>query len=272
VSKVRLCSVKRCKGVHLALGYCNTHYLRVRKHGRPDYVSPKCLPKGATKNPTGHSHSYVQAKCGTCGKPMKAQIRRLDRGGGKFCSPKCNPRTCKKYSAAEVNRRSNLRTKYGLTMEGFERILAAQDGACVLCGNVPSGRGSYSRLHVDHNHTTGQRRALLCARCNAALGLFKENVDVLRKAQKYLEFWELLQNADKLAVIKAVEGWGFRPANDNEADAIALLRLRLSERDSVEPVVPVSSSGRRLALRAKRADAGRPAAGGEDPGGDPRFR
>lgn len=54
-------------------------------------------------------------------------------------------------------------------------------------------------------------------------------------------------NADKLAVVKAVEGWGFHPANDNEADAIALLRLRLSERDSVEPVVPVSKGRRKVA-------------------------
>lgn len=46
-------------------------------------------------------------------------------------------------------------------------------------------------------------------------------------------------NADKAAVIKAVEGWGFHPKNDNEADAIALLRLRLSETAPREPVVPL---------------------------------
>lgn len=35
-------------------------------------------------------------------------------------------------------------------------------------------------------------------------------------------------NAPKDAVIDAVESWGFSPTDDNEADAIALLKLQLS--------------------------------------------
>lgn len=78
-------------------------------------------------------------------------------------------------------------------------------------------------------------------------------------------------NADKFQVIKAVEGWGFQPKNDNEADAIALLRLRLSETENLEPVIPPSNQRRRLARRTIGAHALRPAAGWEDPSSDPRF-
>lgn len=78
-------------------------------------------------------------------------------------------------------------------------------------------------------------------------------------------------NGDKVAVIKAVEGWGFHPRNDNEADAIALLRLRLSETTPHAPV-PVPSERRRLARGKHRTDALRPAEGGKDPGLHPCFR
>jgi len=56
-------------------------------------------------------------------------------------------------------------------------------------------------------------------------------------------------NASKEEVIKAVEGWGFQPKNDNEADAIALLRLRLSELAPRDPSVPVPAGRREVARK-----------------------
>lgn len=58
-------------------------------------------------------------------------------------------------------------------------------------------------------------------------------------------------NASKESVIKAVEGWGFHPKNDNEADAIALLRLRLSENETLEPVVPLPKGRREVVSGAR---------------------
>jgi hypothetical protein len=40
---------------------------------------------------------------------------------------------------------------------------------------------------VDHDHTTGRIRGLLCTRCNAAIGLFEENPRLLRQAVGYLQ-------------------------------------------------------------------------------------
>jgi crossover junction endodeoxyribonuclease RuvC len=79
-------------------------------------------------------------------------------------------------------------------------------------------------------------------------------------------------NADKAQMISAVEGWGFQPKNDNEADAIALLRLRLSETKALEPTVPLPRDCRKLVGPALRAPVVRPAARRQDCTDDPRFR
>jgi hypothetical protein len=53
----------------------------------------------------------------------------------------------------------------GITDAEYARLLAAQGGHCALCPNTPKTR----RLHVDHDHRTGEVRGLLCYRCNRAL-------------------------------------------------------------------------------------------------------
>ena len=53
----------------------------------------------------------------------------------------------------------------GVTDADYTRMLEAQGGGCAICGNPPKSR----RLHVDHDHRTGQVRGLLCFRCNRAL-------------------------------------------------------------------------------------------------------
>ena len=56
---------------------------------------------------------------------------------------------------------------YGLRPGEYAEMYEAQDGRCAICMN----KSITLRLAVDHNHTTGKVRALLCRRCNRALGL-----------------------------------------------------------------------------------------------------
>ena len=49
---------------------------------------------------------------------------------------------------------------------------------------------SKRRLCVDHCHTTGNVRGLLCDTCNTALGKFRDNIDLLNEAIKYLKKYE----------------------------------------------------------------------------------
>ncbi len=78
-----------------------------------------------------------------------------------------------------------LKKNYGITQADFLRMLAEQNGGCDICAR-PDGDGYKEKLHVDHNHTTGKVRGLLCYFCNAGLGNFMENEARLAKAVEYL--------------------------------------------------------------------------------------
>jgi hypothetical protein len=83
--------------------------------------------------------------------------------------------------------RKFLIKRYGLTHGEFDEMLAAQNGACAICGRTDSGRKTTENLHIDHCHKTGKIRGLLCDLCNNGLGRFCDNPNLLRKAAAYLE-------------------------------------------------------------------------------------
>lgn len=74
-------------------------------------------------------------------------------------------------------------SKYGLSCEDFENLRKMQDGKCAICQDVFVAS---KRLHVDHNHSTGKVRGLLCSPCNRGLGQFGDDVNRLEKALAYL--------------------------------------------------------------------------------------
>ena len=82
-----------------------------------------------------------------------------------------------------ADRKSYLKRKYGLTVQQYGTLLAAQGGGCAICGRKP--RPDIS-LHVDHDHGTGQLRGILCFRCNNALGDFDDDARLLQQALAYL--------------------------------------------------------------------------------------
>ena len=75
--------------------------------------------------------------------------------------------------------------KYGLTKEQYFKLLESQDNSCAIC-NTPQSELKQS-LVVDHNHTTGEVRGLLCTYCNVGIGMLKENEDNLIAAVQYLK-------------------------------------------------------------------------------------
>lgn len=62
-------------------------------------------------------------------------------------------------------RKPRRAAQLGVTDEEYARMLTAQGGGCAICGAKPKTR----RLHVDHDHATGEVRALTCHRCNRNL-------------------------------------------------------------------------------------------------------
>ena len=78
----------------------------------------------------------------------------------------------------------NLRSKFGLTLDKYQEMLKAQDFGCAICKAETSLSGR--ALAVDHCHTTGVIRSLLCNECNTALGLLKENIEIISAALEYV--------------------------------------------------------------------------------------
>jgi hypothetical protein len=73
------------------------------------------------------------------------------------------------------------KSKYGLQPGEYARMLAAQDGLCLIC-RTPHPKP----LHVDHCHVTNKVRGLLCDLCNRGLGYFHDDPEQLESAARYL--------------------------------------------------------------------------------------
>lgn len=81
-------------------------------------------------------------------------------------------------------KRKYVLASYGLTVIQFENMLADQNNCCAICYTKDWGKPSPS---VDHCHSTNAVRGLLCNMCNRALGMFKDNIEVLENAAKYIK-------------------------------------------------------------------------------------
>ena len=82
------------------------------------------------------------------------------------------------------HREKSYKRKYGLDLNGYVELLEAQNGACAICAGAHSdGRP----LYVDHDHSTGKVRGLLCMGCNGGLGCFGDIADLVKRAATYLE-------------------------------------------------------------------------------------
>lgn len=96
-------------------------------------------------------------------------------------------RTISKDKMRVYAKRAKLKKCYKLTLDDFEIMLAAQGGRCAICGGTEPGGPTNLSFCVDHCHTTGRVRGLLCFSCNQGLGHFKDNVDLLANAAEYLQ-------------------------------------------------------------------------------------
>jgi len=92
----------------------------------------------------------------------------------------------KKYrkNNPEKARRAKLKSKYNLSLSDYNTMLELQNYRCAICREVnPVGKN----LYVDHCHTTGKVRGLLCQGCNSGIGYLKDSLLLLNNSIKYLE-------------------------------------------------------------------------------------
>lgn len=88
-----------------------------------------------------------------------------------------------------LSRKYLMKNTYGITVEVFDKILESQGGKCAICRGINKAD---KQMHLDHDHSTGKIRGVLCQRCNHGLGHFRDNIQYLENAAKYLKRGDLL--------------------------------------------------------------------------------
>lgn len=76
---------------------------------------------------------------------------------------------------------------YGIDQDDYNKLLEDQKGKCKICSIKLSGTSRHNKLCVDHDHSTGKVRGLLCHKCNTGLGLLGDSIENLEKAVEYLK-------------------------------------------------------------------------------------
>ena len=164
----------------------------------------RCVPRSGEH---GHNWRGGVQPCPDCGGKKTREAKRC-----RACSHKASvkyddlahldarerQRAFRKTPQGQAHVRSMNLKRFGLTLEEYEVMLAAQGGVCAACGGAEtsaSGGVAVNSLSVDHDHSCceGQRscgkcvRGLLCNRCNRALGMLGDSTERLEALLSYME-------------------------------------------------------------------------------------
>ena len=103
-------------------------------------------------------------------------------------------KTCKKEYEKEYSKTDKYKEKIrkirwkeqniDITYEQYLKMFLEQKGSCAICGSTTNqfNKG----MCVDHNHSNGKIRGLLCTDCNRGIGSLKDDISLLKKAIEYL--------------------------------------------------------------------------------------
>ncbi len=122
--------------------------------------------------------------CGTCKEEQDIDSFPNDKSYSDGKSYRCKAchssynKAYKKRRAAEL-KEYRLQTRYGLNQNEYQEMVDATPH-CPICG-------SEEPLVVDHDHSTGEVRGLICQPCNKGLGFFRDNIQSMKNAINYLE-------------------------------------------------------------------------------------
>lgn len=131
----------------------------------------------------------VIAKCKFCECEFETLLSKIKLGKGIFCSKECYYKYLRRNTNGYLLDKKGYnvfyqkKNKYNLNKEEYLKLYTDQNNKCKICGE------SFDNIKacVDHSHTTGLVRGLLCSKCNKGLGFFNDNIEILKKAIDYLQ-------------------------------------------------------------------------------------
>jgi len=177
---MKLCSINNCSGKHYCRGFCNKHYQRfMRYDGNTD------LPPSRSQQLLEQGKSF----CPCCDKTKPLSEFGKDQQNlteiRRYCKD-CESEKSKTQYTKHLRRVKSTRLKYrfGISMDDYDKMLTEQNSVCKICKRTPTPG---NLLSVDHNHATEHIRGLLCQNCNAGLGMFQDDPEILERAIRYLK-------------------------------------------------------------------------------------
>lgn len=174
--------------------------LNYLKNNDYKFIKPSIRVTAAKTN----ARTYIGSVCETCGK----NERFVTSGGCQHCANergihKLNDihtmakykTTIKRRASDKKNdsriRNSMMMKKYGISLQEYNIMLEEQNHVCAICKNIDNLTSAY-KLGIDHDHKSDgtdkiKVRGLLCSRCNAGIGHFRENLKILESAIEYIK-------------------------------------------------------------------------------------
>ena len=156
---------------------------RQRKRKSRDWTG-KVLTHGVVLGELGvyDTHSYWKVKCNHCDGEHSLTVKQMDAD---VWTNKCPAFRSHNYQGFTSHNDARLFREFGIRQSDYDLMLVSQKHSCAICSKHISEEKR--AFHVDHCHTTGKVRGLLCSNCNRALGYFKDSTHNLQQAITYLQ-------------------------------------------------------------------------------------
>lgn len=214
------CSVEGCTNLSAAQGLCPMHYVRLRRHGvvegerfarwghgsshpmygRWDWLKRERKPIAPEWKdfwqfvrdvgaPPSQTHRIWRVDTTKPYGPTNFEWR--DRATDVPLKARSEYMRAYRMTRPRQSKDADLKKHYGIGIEDFDAMFAAQSGVCAICSKperaVDKKTQQIRDLAVDHDHETGAVRGLLCSGCNTSLGAMNDDPKLLRAAADYIE-------------------------------------------------------------------------------------
>jgi hypothetical protein len=132
------------------------------------------------------NNGKIRAQCKACDALSSRKWREANPDGHKEAKRKWREANPEKFAVEILRKRARA---LGLDPDRIVAHFESHSGRCDICDRTPKecGSGRYNSLAIDHCHTTGEFRGLLCSECNLMLGKARDRIDVLESAIAYLK-------------------------------------------------------------------------------------
>jgi hypothetical protein len=197
-SQCRVCGAD-CPKSHVSSPrkFCSNKCYWASKKGQPSPCPPDILKLAQKKGVrraakkirgTTQTKEHRDKRLNASWKSLASSPRACARCGGTFFRTSPSQIYCTGQCWLASHRKKYIRKKrFTIPAEEYQWLSEKQGNRCAICGVLSGTNGRNDRLNVDHCHKRNVCRGLLCHRCNTALGLFRDDVENLESAIRYLK-------------------------------------------------------------------------------------